>query len=68
MMEQIRQMKRKQRIFAINILKSTRREALKAFCVMPKKFSRIKVHAMSLVERKKKIKVEFLKKKILDHC
>ena len=31
MMEQIRQLKKKQRTLAINILKSTRREALKSF-------------------------------------
>ncbi len=54
MMEQIRQMKRKQRTLAINILKSTRREALKALLRDAKKVRRIKVHSLALVERKKK--------------
>ncbi len=54
MMEQIRQMKRKQGSLAINILKSSRREALKVLLRDAKKVRRIKVHALSLVERKKK--------------
>lgn len=54
MMEQIRQMKRKQGSLAKNILKSTRREALKALLRDAKKVRRIKVHALSLIERKKK--------------
>ncbi|MBE7713442.1 MAG: hypothetical protein E7Z87_06840 [Cyanobacteria bacterium SIG26] len=54
MVEQIRQMKRKQGSLATNILKSTRREALKALLRDAKKVRRIKVHSMSLVERKKK--------------
>lgn len=54
MMEQIRQMKRKQGALAINILKSSRREALKVLLRDAKKVRRIKVHALSLVERKKK--------------
>ena len=54
MMEQIRQMKRKQGPLAINILKSTRREALKALLRDAKKVRRIKIHSMALVERKKK--------------
>lgn len=66
MMEQIRQMKRKQKTLATNILKSTRREAIKALLRDEKKRRRIKVHAMSLVERRKIFKVEFWKKKILN--
>ncbi len=54
MMEQIRQMKRKQKFLAINILKSTRREALKALLRDAKKVRRIKVHSRALVERRKK--------------
>ncbi len=54
MMEQIRQMKRKQGSLAINILKSTRREALKSLLRDVKKVGRIKVHARALVSRKKK--------------
>ena len=54
MTEQIRQMKRKQRTLAINILKSTRSEALKALLRDAKKVRRIKIHSMALVERKKK--------------
>ncbi len=42
MMEQIRQMKRKQKKLAINILKSTRREAIKALLRDEKKRRRIK--------------------------
>lgn len=54
MMEQIRQMKRKQGSLAINILKSTRHEALKALLRDSKKVGRIKIHARALVSRKKK--------------
>lgn len=54
MMEQIRQMKKKQGSLAKNILKSTRREALKALLRDAKKVRRIKVHAKALVERRKK--------------
>ena len=60
MMEQIRQLKRKQKTLAINILKSTRREALKALLRDDKKKRRIKVHAMSLVERRKKLQNKIL--------
>lgn len=60
MMEQIRQMKKKQKTLAINILKSTRREALKALLRDDKKKRRIKVHAMSLVERRKKLQSKIL--------
>ena len=54
MMEQIRQMKRKQGALATNILKSTRRDALKALLRDAKKVRRIKVHSLSLVERRRK--------------
>ena len=60
MMEQIRQLKRKQKTLAVNILKSTRREALKALLHDDKKKRRIKVHAMSLVERRKKLQSKIL--------
>ncbi|MDE6139292.1 MAG: AAA family ATPase [Candidatus Gastranaerophilales bacterium] len=54
MMEQIRQMKRKQGSLAVNILKSSRRESLKALLRDSKKVGRIKIHARALVSRKKK--------------
>ena len=54
MMEQIRQLKKKQSNLAINILKSTRREALKSLLRDAKKVRRIKVHALALVEKRKK--------------
>jgi hypothetical protein len=60
MMEQIRSLRRKQKTLAINILKSTRREALKALLRDDKKKRRIKVHAMSLVERRKKLQSKIL--------
>lgn len=60
MMEQIRQMKRKQKTLATNILKSTRREAIKALLRDEKKRRRIKVHAMSLVERRKNLQSRIL--------
>jgi len=54
MMEQIRQLKKKQNTLAINILKSTRREALKMLLHDAKKVRRIKIHAKALVEKRKK--------------
>jgi len=60
MMEQIRQLKKKQKSLAVNILKSTRREALKTLLRDDKKKRRIKVHAMSLVERRKKLQTKIL--------
>ncbi|MBQ8460183.1 AAA family ATPase [bacterium] len=54
MMEQIRQLKRKQGPLAVNVLKSTRREALKALLRDAKKVNRIKIHSRALVSRKKK--------------
>ena len=58
--EQIRQLKKKQKTLAVNILKSTRREALKNLLRDDKKKRRIKVHAMSLVERRKKLQSKIL--------
>ncbi|MBR1424303.1 AAA family ATPase [bacterium] len=60
MLEQIRQMKKKQKALAVNILKSTRRESLKALLRDDKKKRRIKVHAMSLVERRKNLQNRIL--------
>jgi len=60
MTEQIRQLKKKQKTLAVNILKSARREALKALLRDDKKKRRIKVHAMSLVERRKKLQSKIL--------
>ena len=60
MSEQIRQLKKKQKNLAVNILKSTRREAMKALLRDDKKKRRIKVHAMSLVERRKKLQSKIL--------
>lgn len=60
MMEQIRQMKKKQKTLAINILKSTRRDTIKALLRDDKKKRRIKVQAMSLVERRKNLQSRIL--------
>ena len=60
MSEQIRQLKRKQKSLAVNILKNTRREALKALMRDDKKKRRIKVHARSLVERRKNLQNRIL--------
>lgn len=54
MLEQIRQLKRKQKGLAINILKSTRREALKNLLHDAKKVRRIKVHSKSLVSNRRR--------------
>ena len=66
MMEQIRQLKKKQRTLAINILKSTRREALKSLLRDAKKVRRIKVHSLALVEKRRLIIL--WKKKTSNHC
>ncbi len=60
MMEQIRQMKRKQKTLATNILKSSRRDAIKSLLRDEKKRRRIKIHAMSLVERRKNLQSRIL--------
>ena len=54
LMEQIRQMKKKQKNLAVNILKNKRREALKGLLRDQIKCQRLTVHATSLVERNKK--------------
>ena len=60
LMEQIRQMKKKQKNLAINILKNKRREALKGLLRDQVKCQRLKVHAKSLVERKKNLQNRIL--------
>lgn len=54
MMEQIRQLKRKQKSLAINILKSSRREALKSLLRDAKKVRRIKIHSKALISNRRK--------------
>lgn len=49
--EQIRQMKKKQRPLAINILKGRRREALKGILQDQVKKNRLKIHAQSILQR-----------------
>ena len=58
--EQIRQMKKKQKTLAINILKGRRREALKGLLRDQIKRQRLIVHAKSLVERKKNLQNRIL--------
>lgn len=60
MMEQIRQMKRKQKNLAVNILKNRRRESLKGLLRDQIKRQRLIVHAKSLVERKKNLQNRIL--------
>lgn len=60
MMEQIRQMKRKQKTLAVNILKSTRREAIKALLRDERKKNRLKIHIKSLLERRMNQKTKIL--------
>lgn len=60
MMEQIRQMKRKQKNLAVNILKGRRRESLKGLLRDQIKRQRLIVHAKSLVERKKNLQNRIL--------
>ena len=60
LMEQIRQMKRKQKNLAVNILKNRRREALKGLLRDQIKRQRLIVHAKSLVERKKNLQNRIL--------
>lgn len=52
--EQIKQLKKKQKPLAINILKNRRREALKGILRDQIKCQRLKVHALSLVSTKKR--------------
>lgn len=60
LMEQIRQMKRKQKNLAVNILKNRRRESLKGLLRDQIKRQRLIVHAKSLVERKKNLQNRIL--------
>lgn len=52
--EQIKQLKKKQKPLAINILKNRRREALKGILRDQIKCQRLKVHALSLVSTKRR--------------
>ncbi len=58
--EQIRNMKKKQKRLAIDILKSKRRSALKGLMQDPVKRQRLFVHSKSLVERKKNLQNRLL--------
>ncbi len=60
MIEQIRQMKKKQKTLASNILKNKRRQALKGLLRDQVKKQRLKVHARSLVERKQRLQNNIL--------
>ena len=58
--EQIRNMKKKQKRLAIDILKTKRRSALKGLMQDPIKRQRLFVHSKSLVERKKNLQNRLL--------
>lgn len=58
--EQIRQMKKKQKTLAANILKNKRREALKGLLRDENKRRRLKVHAKSLVANRKRLQTNIL--------
>ena len=58
--EQIRNLKKKQKRLAIDILKSKRRSALKGLMQDPVKRQRLFVHSKSLVERKKNLQNRLL--------
>ncbi|MCI1272872.1 MAG: AAA domain-containing protein [Clostridiaceae bacterium] len=58
--EQIRDLKKKQKTLAINILKNKRRESLKGLLRDQIKRQRLKVHAKSLVERRQNIQNRIL--------
>ena len=58
--EQIRQMKKKQKNLAVNILKNRRRESLKGLLRDQIKRQRLIVHAKSLVERRKNLQNRIL--------
>jgi len=53
--EQIRQMKKKQKTLAVNILKNRRRESLKGLLRDENKRRRLKIHAKSLVTTRKRL-------------
>lgn len=58
--EQIRQMKKKQKTLATNILKNKRREALKALLRDENKRRRLKIHAKALVSNRKRTQSNIL--------
>ena len=58
--EQIRNMKKKQKYLAINILKNKRRTALKGLMQDPVKRQRLFVHSKSLVERRQNLQNRLL--------
>ncbi len=58
--EQIRNMKKKQRRLAVDILKTKRRQALKSLMQDPVKRQRLFVHSKSLVEKKKNLQNRLL--------
>jgi len=58
--EQIRNLKRKQKLLAIDILKNKRREALRGLMQDPIKRQRLFVHSKSLTERKKNLQNRLL--------
>ena len=58
--EQIRNLKRKQKKLAIDILKTKRRQALKGLMQDPVKRQRLFVHSKSLVEKKKNLQNRLL--------
>jgi len=58
--EQIRNLKRKQKHLAIDILKNKRREALRGLMQDPAKRQRLFVHSKSLTERKKNLQNRLL--------
>ncbi|MGN1125119.1 MAG: AAA domain-containing protein [Candidatus Gastranaerophilaceae bacterium] len=60
MIEQIRQMKKKQAGIAVNILKNQRRQSLKGLLKDQVKRQRLKIHARSLVERKQRLQNNIL--------
>ena len=60
LMEQIRNMRKKQKRLAIDILKTKRRNALKSLMQDPVKRQRLFVHSKSLVERKKNLQNRLL--------
>ncbi len=57
---QIKQLKKRQRTLAVDILKNKRREALKGLLRDDKKCRRLKVHAKAIVERKQNLQNRLL--------
>ncbi len=60
MIEQIKKMKSKQSVLALNILKNKRRQSLKGLLKDQVKRQRLKIHARSLVERKQRLQTNIL--------